>query len=47
MNRSRLQNEIVVTFPQDNAVQTAIAQFGLSIDRKIAINNQINGYLAA
>ena len=46
MNRSRLQNEIVVTFPQDNAVQTAIAQFGLSIDRKIAINNQINGYLA-
>lgn len=45
MNRSRLQNEIVVTFPQDNAVQTAIAQFGLSIDRKIAINNQINGYL--
>lgn len=45
MNRSRLQNEIVVTFPQDNAIQTAIAQFGLSIDRKIAINNQINGYL--
>lgn len=47
MNRSRLQNEIVVTFPQDNAIQTAIAQFGLSIDRKIAINKQINGYLAA
>lgn len=47
MNRSRLQNEIVVTFPQDNAAQTAIAQFGLSVDRKIAINNQINGYLAA
>ena len=46
MNRSRLQNEIVVTFPQDNAIQTAIAQFGLSIDRKIAINKQINGYLA-
>ena len=46
MNRSRLQNEIVVTFPQDNAAQTAIAQFGLSVDRKIAINNQINGYLA-
>lgn len=45
MNRSRLQNEIVVTFPQDNAAQTAIAQFGLSVDRKIAINNQINGYL--
>ena len=45
MNRSRLQNEIVVTFPQDNAIQTAIAQFGLSIDRKIAINKQINGYL--
>ena len=47
MDRSRLQNEIVVTFPQDNAAQTAIAQFGLSVDRKIAINNQINGYLAA
>lgn len=46
MNRSRLQNEIVVTFPQDNAAQAAIAQFGLSVDRKIAINNQINGYLA-
>lgn len=47
MNRTRLQNEILVTFPESNKDQKAIANFGLAIDRKIATNTRLNGYLAA
>ena len=46
MNRTRLQNEILVTFPKDVEDQKAIAQFGLALDRKIAVNTRLNGYLA-
>ena len=45
MNRTRLQNEILVTFPKDAEDQKAIAQFGLALDRKIAVNTRLNGYL--
>ncbi len=45
MNRTRLQNEILVTFPKDAEDQKAIAQFGLALDRKIAVNSKLNGYL--
>ncbi len=44
MNRTRLQNEILVTFPEGNEDQKAIADFGLAIDRKIAANTKLNGY---
>lgn len=47
MNRTRLQDEIVVTFPENPKTQSLIADFFLSIDRKIEFNNQINDYLAA
>lgn len=47
MNRARLKNEILVTFPKSSEDQRAIADFGLTIDRKIAINAKLNGYLAA
>lgn len=46
MNRTRLQDEIVVTFPENPKTQSLIADFFLSIDRKIEFNNQINDYLA-
>ena len=45
MNRTRLQNEILVTFPENPKTQKAIADFGLALDRKIAINTKLNGYL--
>ena len=45
MNRTRLQNEILVTFPESNEDQKAIAKFGLAIDRKIATDAKLNGYL--
>ncbi|WP_322153604.1 restriction endonuclease subunit S [Paratractidigestivibacter sp.] len=47
MNRTRLQNEILVTFPEDAEDQRAIAEIGLTFDRKIAVNTKLNGYLAA
>lgn len=47
MNRTRLQNEVLVTFPESNEDQKTIAEFGLAIDRKIATNAKLNGYLAA
>ena len=46
MNRTRLQNEILVTFPESNEDQKAIANYGLAIDRKIETNAKLNGYLA-
>ena len=45
MNRTRLQNEVLVTFPESNEDQKTIAEFGLAIDRKIATNAKLNGYL--
>ena len=45
MNRSRLQNEIFVTFPESDEDQRRIAEFGLVIDKKIAQNAKLNGYL--
>ena len=45
MNRTRLQNEILVTFPESNEDQKAIANYGLAIDRKIETNAKLNGYL--
>lgn len=46
MNRQRLQNEIIVTFPESKDLQKRIAEYGLAIDKKIAVNNQLNDYLA-
>ena len=47
MNRQRLQNEVIVTFPEDRKMQRFIANVGLAFDRKISLNNRLNGYLAA
>lgn len=47
MNRNRLQNEILVTFPEGSEDQKAIASIGLALDRKIKVNALLNGYLAA
>ena len=47
MNRTRLQNEITVTFPKSADVQRKIAGIALSIDQKIVANYRINDYLAA
>ena len=47
MNRQRLQNEIIVTFPESKDLQKRIAEYGLAIDKKIAVNNQLNDYLLA
>lgn len=46
MNRQRLQNEVIVTFPEDRKMQHFIANVGLAFDRKISLNNRLNGYLA-
>ena len=46
MNRQRLQNEIIVTFPESKDLQKRIAEYGLAIDKKIAVNNQLNDYLS-
>ena len=34
MNRQRLQNEIIVTFPESKDLQKRIAEYGLAIDKK-------------
>ena len=47
MNRQRLQNEVIVTFPEDRKMQRFIANVGLAFDRKISLNNRLNGYLTA
>lgn len=47
MNRSRLQNEIIVSFPSALEDQRRIAGFGLAIDRKLEVNQRTNDYLAA
>ena len=45
MNRQRLQSEIIVTFPESKDLQKRIAEYGLAIDKKIAVNSQLNDYL--
>ena len=47
MNKNRLQNEIIVTFPQSICEQRKISKMALTLDRKIAMNKRINDYLAA
>ena len=45
MNKNRLQNEIIVTFPQSICEQRKISKMALTLDRKIAMNKRINDYL--
>ena len=45
MNRNRLQDEIIVTYPEDPSFQRAIASIGLNLDSRVAINSRLNDYL--
>ena len=45
INRQRLQDEIVVTFPKEKVLQKAIGTFLFQIDEKIKNNKQINNNL--
>ena len=45
MNKTRVQEEIVVTYPMDASVQKAIADTLRDFDEKIEINKQLNDYL--
>lgn len=47
INRKRLQEEIVISFPKEKEFQERIARFLLSIDEKIKMNVKINNNLAA
>lgn len=47
INRRRLQEEIVITFPKEKVLQKAIGKFLFQIDEKIRNNKQINNNLAA
>lgn len=47
INRQRLQNEIIIHFPTDKRLQTAIGRFLYGIDEKIKNNEEINNNLAA
>ena len=47
INRKRLQDEIIIRFPTDKAVQKSIACMLFNIDSKIRINKSINKNLAA
>ena len=47
MNRQRLQSEIIVTFPESKDLQKRNAEYGLAIDKKITVNNQLKDYLLA
>ncbi len=42
INRKRLQEEIVISFPKEKETQDCIAHFLLNIDEKIKVNNKIN-----
>jgi type I restriction enzyme S subunit len=42
INRKRLQEEIVISFPKEKETQERIAHFLLNIDEKIKVNNKIN-----
>ncbi len=45
INRKRLQEEIVITYPEDLRVQHNIGYFLMEIDDKIELNNAINNNL--
>lgn len=42
INRKRLQEEIVISFPKEKKTQERIARFLLNIDEKIKVNDKIN-----
>ena len=42
INRKRLQEEIVISFPKEKETQDRIARFLLNIDEKIKVNDKIN-----
>lgn len=42
INRKRLQEEIVISFPKEKETQERIARFLLNIDEKIKVNDKIN-----
>lgn len=42
INRDRLKNEIVITYPEDKVVQKRIADVLRALDEKIAVNEEIN-----
>lgn len=42
INRKRLQEEIVISFPKEKETQERIARFLLNIDKKIKVNDKIN-----
>lgn len=42
INRKRLQEEIVISFPKEKETQERIARFLLNIDEKIKMNDKIN-----
>lgn len=46
INRRRLQEEIMIFFPREKALQKAIGTFLFQIDEKIRNNKQINNNLA-
>lgn len=45
INRKRLQEEIVISFPKEKETQERIARFLLNIDEKIKVNDKINNNL--
>lgn len=47
INRRRLQDEIIISYPKEKALQQKIAQFLFEIDEKIKNNSNINSNLAA
>ena len=47
MNKTRVQEEILVTYPEDEGAQKLIADTLLTIDEKIDLNARLNDYLAA
>lgn len=47
INRQRLQDEIVIRFPNEKELQKTIGMFLFQIDKKIKCNRQVNDNLAA
>lgn len=47
INRRRLQDEVIIKYPQDKLVQEDIGRFLSNIDYKIKTNTEINKNLAA
>lgn len=45
INRQRLKDEIIITFPKEKVIQKAIGTFLFQIDEKISNNKQINNNL--